>query len=478
MPELRTSIVLNLSGNLAARAAAMQGSLGRLGRVGRTAFRGMGSAVEGTFLSLARLGGRYSGLLTGTAFVAGTVAAARRAMQIEERIERLGVQAKASTADMKAMWVDVQKSAATVNLKPDELLAAVEEIVEKTGDLGFAAANLDNLAAAIQATGAGGENIGAIAAELQKMGLVKPDEVIKALDILNVQGKEGAFTLQALAALGPRVMAAYTASGRGGIAAIREMGAALQMIRMGTGSSEQAATAFEALMRTLQDADKIKLLTSGGIRLFEDDGTTLRPINELMAEIVRATQGRSALLSEVFDAEAMRAFNAASSEFLRTGKLERLEKFFGLAARGDTLADARRIAATAGAKGASLTAKVSDAAAEFLEEPTKRAADFAQALSDGTGRFRTFMNLLGSYPDIPSAPGGRPRRPALTLSEQSRRLAEQTGDFERAQARLRTALPDGKVTIKVEAEPGTKARVDKIEGRGLDVDSGRIMTSP
>ena len=38
------------------------------------------------------------------------------------------------------------------------------------------------------------------------MDIKAPEEVLKAIDVLNVQGKSGAFTLQNLAALGPRVI--------------------------------------------------------------------------------------------------------------------------------------------------------------------------------------------------------------------------------------------------------------------------------
>ncbi len=81
--------------------------------------------------------------------------------------------------------------------------------------------------------------------------------------------------------------------GRGGVQGIREMGAALQVVRQGTGNSEQAATAFEAVMNTLSDPNKIKILKSGGLKIFADDQEKiLRPINELMVEIINKVDGK------------------------------------------------------------------------------------------------------------------------------------------------------------------------------------------
>jgi hypothetical protein len=182
------------------------------------------------------------------------------------------------------------------------------------------------------------------------MGITAPDKVLEAFDILNKQGKMGAFTLQNLAALGPRVITAYTSAGRGGVEALREMGAALQLIRMGTGSSEMAATAWEAVMRSLTDPAKIKQLEKLGLEIFDPEKLAegkrvLRPVNELMAEIIQATGGDKVALGNIFDAEAIRAFNQAAGEFQRTGQLASLDKFMAVQGDGQTtLGDSARAA--------------------------------------------------------------------------------------------------------------------------------------
>lgn len=199
---------------------------------------------------------RYTGLV-GTVGAGMTI---RNVGNAQERLERLGIQAGYSSDRMKQLKRDIESAALQddVRVDPKEILAGIESIVEKTGNLAFAEQNIRNIGIAVQATGATGMNIGELFGEFEKMGIKGPEKVAEALDILNVQGKAGAFTLQNLAALGPRVITAYTATGRTGTVALREMGAALQMIRMGTGSSEQAATAFEAVLRSLTDPAKIK----------------------------------------------------------------------------------------------------------------------------------------------------------------------------------------------------------------------------
>jgi hypothetical protein len=435
------------------------------------------------------------------AVIGGAIAvrsAARAAMATEERLERLGVQANRSTDQVQALWDRIASPDVALNpdiaVDPRKVLAAVEQIVEMTGDLAFAEANMAGLARAIQATGAEGEAIGGLAAELQKMGLA-PREVAVALDNLTAKGKEGAFTLGNLAALGPRIFAAYAATGRGGLKAVDELGAVLQVIRMGTGSAQQATTAFEAMLRTLQDADKVKFLQRNGIKVFEDDGTTMRAIDDLMKDIVRASGGDPLKLSLVFDAEAMRAFNVLNAEFRRTGGFGSLERIRAVQGRGALEADAARIAKT--------TAQVVDSTLSGVGKKIEEG--ITPAMKTGAEFVRTAMEegFTAAWEKSVLAPRRAARAaPPLPLSEQARLAAEAGVDlgpsgFERfagpgsGQPRaggvplsytveaLRQALgqaaPEGKVTIEIRAEPGTRARVTGLQGRGLDVDTGPMM---
>jgi len=383
MGDLKTSIILDLSGNLQNRARQMTGSLNQLGRQGSASMRLLGRGVALAGRGLDRMGNRYMALITGAA----GVGAARQVANLENRFTRLGIQANRSTEDMDALKKKIFETAKApeIRVDPGQITSAIEEIIEKTGDLKFAEANIRNIGLALQATGADGAAIGGILAEFQKMGL-SGRQAFEALDILTVQGKEGAFTLQNLAALGPRVVTAYTAMGRTGVPAIREMGAALQVIRQGTGSSEMAATAFEALLRTLGDADKLKLLQRGGITVFEPGSTTtMRALPAIMEDIIKKTNGSKIALSKVFDAEAIRAFNAAAGEFQRTGKVESLQRFYQVQADGSTITrDSIRGAKTFNAALTNLYTVWQQFADNELTEPIKRLTEYLDGLKPGT----------------------------------------------------------------------------------------------
>lgn len=389
MSELRASVVMDLRGNLERQSRRYEGAMRAMANNGQRHMTRLQSVTGGVGRQLDRVGNRWVALATGAAGF-GTV---RNLVNLEERFTRLGIQSQRSAEEMEELRRQIFETAREPDIRvdPSQITGAIEAIVEKTGDLEFARENIRNIAMAISATGAEGGNIGEILAEFQKMDIRGMDAVLQSIDTLNEQGKAGAFTLQNLASLGPRVVTAYTALGRQGPEAIREMGAALQVIRQGTGSSEQAATAFEALLRTFQDAEKAKeLARKSGVQIFDPDELArgreiLRPINELIVEIVEAAEGRTSRLSEIFDAEAMRAFNAALGEYNRTGTVESMDRFFQVQGDGTTtMGDSARAAETAAGSIRNLSSAWQDFADTNLSEYIQDAADALNSLDQET----------------------------------------------------------------------------------------------
>ena len=392
---MRASIILDLGGNLAAQARRNEAALGGLARTGARDMGLLARSVHAAGQGLDALGNRYTALLSGAA----GVGSAKMVMDLQRRFTRLGIQAGVAEDEVRRLKTSIYETAQAPDIRvdPGEITAAVEAIIEKTGDLKFAQDNIRNIGLAIQATGAQGSNIGELFAEFQKQGTKAPEQVMRAMDTLNVQGKAGAFTLQNLAGLGPRLFTAYAAVGRSGEQANREMGAVMQTIRMGVGSSEQATTAFEALLRTFSDTEKVKMLSSVGIKLFDPEKLkkgerVLRPVNELMKEIVVRSKGDMVRLSQVFDAEALRSFNAAISEYKSTGGFATLDKMMTVQGDGTaTIEDSARAAKDAKGSLDNLNTAWKVFADDQLAGPIQGVADTFNAL----GPEKTGMAIKG-----------------------------------------------------------------------------------
>jgi len=336
MGDLRTSVILDLSGNLQSRAKAFSGSLQRLGHQGHKSMQILGRGISVADRGLQRLGNRYTALLTGAAGI-GTF---KMIGNLEERFVRLGIDASASAEKMdelKKKIFEVAK-APDIRLDPGQILAAIELIIQKTGDLSFTEENIRNIGLAIRAAGAEGSAVGAVAAEFQKQKFIAK-EVAEAMDVLLVQGKEGAFAFRDLASLGPRIFPSYfAATARRGVAAVKEVGAVLQAANQAIGEPSSTVTSFSALLRELNDPQKRKLLKGKGIKIFEPGSTkVLRSVPDIMEDVVKKTRGSLSQINSIFGDEASRVFEQAVAEFQNTGNVESLKRFLDVQADGTTM---------------------------------------------------------------------------------------------------------------------------------------------
>lgn len=354
------------------------------------------SSVTGAMARANRAISNVGGALATLGAGVGVGMAVNHVIALEARLTRLGTQAGVSQDRMEALNARIYQVAQAPDIRIDSgsMLDAIDSIIERTGDLQFVEDNLRSIGLAMQATGGDGASIGGLFAEFQKMGL-GADEAIEALDTLTLQGKNGAFTLENLAALGPRVISAYTATGRRGADSLREMGAALQVIRQGTGSSEQAATSFEAMMRNLTDPAKQERLRKLGVEVRDVMTGQFRPITEIMREVVERSEGSIEVLGRIFDAEAMRAFNRAAAEFQETGAVESFDRFYRMLGDGTTIQeDAARNAATLAANIAMLKDSFHRLAAEGLSEPLDRLAEHLNALTEDPERVQRAFRAI------------------------------------------------------------------------------------
>ncbi len=378
--ELKTSIVVSVSGNLEAQAQRYGRSMERFGGIARRSFEVAGRGLDA-------LGNRYTALLTGVAGV-GT---AKMVMDLETRFVRLGINAGQSAEQVKTLKDEIFKaaSASDVRVDPGKLTTAVETLLEKTNDIEFVRDNIRNIALAIQATGDNGEAVGEIMGDLWKAGIKGSKEMLASIDTLNMQGKEGGFGLAAVARISPRIVSSYTAMGRSGAGAMKELGAAMQVLRMGTGDPRKAAVAFESIMQTFQDTEKVKDLRKlAGIEVFDPERLkkgerVLRPINELLTEIVQKSGGDLTKIGQVFDGAGTKGLQGLAEEFKRTGKLDSLNKFMTMQGDGkSTMADSARAAQTASAALTNLYAAWQRFADSELAKPLQSLADALNGLDE------------------------------------------------------------------------------------------------
>jgi len=389
MGDLRTSVIVDLTGNLPRQARRYGQQFTRFSRTSQRGAAVLRRSLAGVDRQLDRIGNRYTALIA----TAGLTAAARQVINFDADLQQLAVDADITDmqlAKVKQQILDVANSA-DIRVNRNDLLGAMKEIIAQTGNLDVAVDNLRNIGLLMRATGSAGSDAGALVANFyEKFQIRDAQAMLQVLDESALLGKAGAFELRNLASEGNSVTAAYASTGRVGPIAVREMNALLQVIRRTTPSAAEAATAFERMLSTLT-IEKVGELQQAGIQIWDIDalekGTKIaRPIPSILQDILKATGGDIEILGKIFDIRAMRAVQAFMLEFnANNGALPSMEKFLAVSGDGSQIIkDAGRNARTAKAALQSLKNTGAEVADNNLSNPLKGAAEAVDLVGEDT----------------------------------------------------------------------------------------------
>lgn len=372
---LKTSLIVDLAGNMQARARQFGQSLTNMGRTGQVAMRGLKTAAVSAGQGLDKLGNRYTAMITG----AGAGLAVKGVMETEQLFARLRIAMGASEERMKSVKHGLEEVANMKDIRVpfEDLARGYKAIIDSTGDDTFADANRRNLGLLMSATGADAESAGALLVQFRKMGVTSAGEVAQAIAILSEQAKAGAFPLEHLATNGAKYFSMLAAHGRRGLDAVRDGGAALQTAFQTTEGSDTAVTSAMSFMNDIvAKADILKKKAKINVFEFIDGKKVTRSPVAIMKDILEASKGDIELIKQVLGDDGLKAIMAAMGQFNATGKTGDLDSFKIVSGDVKILTDDAAIAAkTANAALQSLKNTWDSFADSQLAEPIQQAAD-------------------------------------------------------------------------------------------------------
>ena len=272
---------------------------------------------------------------------AGIALAGRAVIDFDSKLARVAITADLSKKQMLDLKAQLFEVAAATNQSPTALLEGVNAIVERTGNFKFAVSSLKDMGIVASATGARMEDIGATASNLQeKMGITQ-DQVMTVFDVLNKQGKQGAFTLQNMASMFERLLSAANRFDVSGVAGMRQFGAFLQIARRGTGSSEEATTAVENTFMNIMG--KAKDLQAAGIQIIDPVKSkkagrqVFRDFDLVIKDIIVKSKGNMLVLQEIFEARSIRAITPLVQSWKKFGDFREMDEFAKMGGDGATI---------------------------------------------------------------------------------------------------------------------------------------------
>ncbi|EJN9784975.1 phage tail tape measure protein [Escherichia coli] len=278
--RLSTEIMINLAGNLTAKARQYGANMSQFARNHQKAMNLVKATTESATRGLDVLGNRYTAMIAG---FAGS-AMMREFAQVDRRMTRIGIAAEKTRDEMAQMLNGIQDAAIKFKVDDSELISAVEKVGTVTGEIDFGFKNKEMMAASIAASGSSGEAIGSLFSQFTKFGIKDENDALKAMDTLNLLGKEGAYELKDIAEKATRAMSLYSAAGGRGVQGVKDVGVALESAVDATGNRDTAATAVENFIKDLQKPKIVKTLKRNGINVFDSEGH-MRSLPLLLQEI-------------------------------------------------------------------------------------------------------------------------------------------------------------------------------------------------
>ncbi|MGN6103735.1 MAG: hypothetical protein ACTHU0_01395 [Kofleriaceae bacterium] len=206
--------------------------------------------------------------------------------QFEKSLTRFQIASKKSAPAMAKLRQNILDVSKQTGVGSGQILAGAQTYLDLTNDVGGAEAALGSFARVAQASGASVTDVAKASAAMRASGNVGDGEMEKAWSGLIASGGN----VQELAGEMPALMSAMGGLGNGtGVNAIRDMGAALQVLRSGGSSTADASKDLQSLMGSLtKNAPKLKAI---GVDAFQWNAMTqtheLRSLHDIVRQIAK-----------------------------------------------------------------------------------------------------------------------------------------------------------------------------------------------
>ena len=358
----------------------------------------MGTATKkfssDTLAAVNKIDGVFSGMKTKLGAIGVSLslgAASNQIIDLDARLTRMGMTADASAEQINALKQKIFEAAQDPNIKidPSKIVDALDVVMTKTGSLEYVEANIKNIAVALQASGAAGEEMGDVFSEFQKKGFAAA-EISQLMDDLVKQGDQGEYTFQKFAKTGKAVLSSYSTIGST-VEDVKKLNAVMQILVADTKNEELAATALDAVIAELSDPNKQEKLGIIGVRV-RDSAGEFRDLAEIMDDVLAVAQkeGNIDFLSEVFGVTSMKAVRA----FQNYGKnYKKLTDDLG-DTTGALEAKSARMAGTMKANLQNLQTTFLKFADTNLAKPLERLNDLLSYLAEKPERLEKVFNTI------------------------------------------------------------------------------------
>lgn len=246
------------------------------------------------------------------------------AMEMESALTEIGNKSGMAADELKALGKQAMGIGSRTNQFSSEILKGADILIGFGMDAKTATASLETIGKTATATGASIDDLSKLGFAAVSNLNVPVDQLAASFDVLDKAGKMGGFELKDMARYFPTLGAAAQAMGQNGVKAVTDLGAALQIVRRGTGTSEEAATALANLYQKMRAPLTAKNFKKYGINIRKEITKGVAagksPV-EVMIEQANKAIKKGAVLEDLFAdkqvQEAMRPLIKNFEDYLK-----------------------------------------------------------------------------------------------------------------------------------------------------------------
>ncbi len=374
--RLSTEIMINLAGNLTAKARQYGANMSQFARNHQKAMRLVKATTEAAGRGLDTLGNRYTAMIAGL----GSSLTIKQVADFDAQMRRMGTDAQLTTEQVKTLHDKIRDVSNQKDIRIDAsaLGQGASELLGKTGDYQYVVDNLRNMGLFMQAFGVDGQVAAGLMAQFWEKNVRGADAVSNMMDRLYSQFAVGSVSVADVARAAPKLFSIIQDQGP---EAIAQMGAFAQVFAKNKGSIDETVTSIQAMYASLSDKKNIEFLKKNGIDVFVKGTKDIKKPYELMMEILKRAKYDPLKLQDVFDQTGMQGIKA----LLNPENRELLEKMiYGTIELGSTQKAAQTNAEGFNAAMQSLNNEWQRFAEGQLAKPVQDLADALNSVDQNT----------------------------------------------------------------------------------------------
>lgn len=306
--RLSTEIMINLAGNLTAKARQYGANMSQFARNHQKAMRLVKATTEAAGRGLDTLDNRYTAMIAGL----GSSLTIKQVADFDAQMRRMGTNAKLNADQVNTLKNAIRDVSNQKDIRIDAsaLGEGVDALLGKTGDYQYVVDNLRNMGLFMQAFGVDGQVAAGLMAQFWEKGVRGADAVSNTMDRLYAQFAVGSVSVADVARAAPKLFSIIQDQGP---EAIAQMGAFAQVFAKNKGSIDETVTSIQAMYASLSDKKNIEFLKKNGVDVFVKGTKDIKKPYELMMEILKRAKYDPLKLQDVFDQTGMQGIKALLS---------------------------------------------------------------------------------------------------------------------------------------------------------------------